>query len=335
METVDVTWPLAEDEGFSPWLERLSQTTLPVKVRSDDTAGIRARIQTLQLGEIRVSSVALPALEAQRTPQLIRRNDPELFELLVQDHGSAQYSRHGLTAATEPSDMVLLDSSHPFHNHVGDGGAGTVVLFPRTLLPLPDSAAGKLVMTALPGREGIGALVTSHVRHLIKYSDRYLPADAARLGTVTVDLIAAMLAHHLDQGKALPEDTRRHALLAQIHAFIDRHLSDPELSPQTIAAAHHISPRSLHRLFQAQDTTVTGRIRARRLERCKRDLSDPQLAGQPINVIAARWGFTHAAHFTRAFRSTYGLTPNEYRRQHRTTGPVTSGRTVKQVGTDR
>ncbi len=278
----------------------------------------------VQLGEVRVSSLALPAMEAQRTPKLIRRSDPELFELLLQGQSTGQFSQHGLTAVAEPSDMVLLDSSHPFHNIVGDsrtGAVGAIVLFPRKLLPLPDNTTSKLVMTALPGSTGVGALVTSHVQHLIKHSDHYRPADAGRLAAVTVDLIAAMLAHHLGEGRTLPEHTQRHALLASVHAFIDQHLADPELSPQTIADAHHISLRTLHRLFQGQDATVAGHIRTRRLQRCKRDLRDPLLAGQTIGTIAARWGFTYAAHFTRAFHNAYGLTPNDYRE----TNPMTDG----------
>ena len=32
--------------------------------------------------------------------------------------------------------------------------------------------------------------------------------------------------------------------------------------------------------------------------------------------IAARWGFTNAAHFTRVFKAAYGSSPGEFRRQH-------------------
>ena len=58
-----------------------------------------------------------------------------------------------------------------------------------------------------------------------------------------------------------------------------------------IAAAHHISLRSLHQLFHDEGLTVAGWIRQRRLECCRRDLSDPALAARPVAAIAARWGF--------------------------------------------
>ncbi|WP_157869187.1 helix-turn-helix domain-containing protein, partial [Streptomyces atriruber] len=79
------------------------------------------------------------------------------------------------------------------------------------------------------------------------------------------------------------------------------------------AAAHHISTRYLHRLFQDQGLTVSSWIRRLRLERCRRALANPTLAAVPVGAIAARWGFAQPAVFTRAFRAAYGLTPSEVR----------------------
>jgi AraC-like DNA-binding protein len=103
-------------------------------------------------------------------------------------------------------------------------------------------------------------------------------------------------------------------LLAALQAFIDSHLADPELSPSTIAAAHHISLRYLHGLFEGQGTTVGERIKNRRLESCRQDLLDPSLAALPVNAIASRWGFIDAARFSRTFRDAYGQPPGEFRR---------------------
>ncbi|TGB13238.1 helix-turn-helix domain-containing protein [Streptomyces palmae] len=54
-------------------------------------------------------------------------------------------------------------------------------------------------------------------------------------------------------------------------------------------------------------------IRRRRLERCRADLASPDLRRQSIRSIAARWGFTGATAFSRAFRAAYDITPNDYR----------------------
>jgi AraC-like DNA-binding protein len=112
----------------------------------------------------------------------------------------------------------------------------------------------------------------------------------------------------------VPPNTSRRALVLRVHAFIEDRLGDPRLTPATIARAHHVSLRSLYKLFEEEHASVAGLIRERRLERCRRDLLDPSLGEVPVSAIAARWGLTNAAHFSRAFRAAYGASPVEYRR---------------------
>jgi AraC-like DNA-binding protein len=130
---------------------------------------------------------------------------------------------------------------------------------------------------------------------------------------VAVDLLSALFAHALDAGGFLPPETHRQTLVLRIRTFVQQHLHDPQLTPRTIAAVHNISVSYLHRLFENEDDTVAAWIRRQRLERARRDLADPALHAAPIHTIATRWGFTHAADFTRAFRTAYGIPPRDYR----------------------
>ncbi|MEU8539780.1 helix-turn-helix domain-containing protein [Streptomyces sp. NPDC048717] len=101
------------------------------------------------------------------------------------------------------------------------------------------------------------------------------------------------------------------ALRARIHAYIDRHLPDAGLTPRTIARAHHISLRYLHKLFEGEDATVSRWIQRRRLERSRRDLA--RYPHVTIAAVAHRWGFASAAHFSRVFRTAYGMSPRQWR----------------------
>ncbi|HSK95294.1 MAG TPA: helix-turn-helix domain-containing protein, partial [Euzebyales bacterium] len=113
---------------------------------------------------------------------------------------------------------------------------------------------------------------------------------------------------------SIPPSGRRNVLLLRIHTYIAQNLTDPKLSPTTIATACHISTRYLHTLFRQQGDTVAGWIRDRRLDRCRHDLADPRLRSLPVSAIAARWGLIDAARFSRAFRAAYGVPPTVYRR---------------------
>jgi AraC-like DNA-binding protein len=186
-------------------------------------------------------------------------------------------------------------------------------MFPPSLLPLSRSRLGHLAAVRFPGGAGLGDLTSQFLLQLARNVDHYSPAEAARLSSAALEVLATRLAHELDiRGWGTPE-ARRHALFTAVQAFIQGHLGDPRLSPAMIAAAHHISLRSLQQLFHDEGLTVAGWIRQRRLERCRRDLTDPALASRPVAAIAARWGFSSAGDFSRAFRAVHGLPPAEYR----------------------
>jgi AraC-like DNA-binding protein len=132
------------------------------------------------------------------------------------------------------------------------------------------------------------------------------------LGEGLLDLVRALLAQRDETARA-PERSAD-VLRAQVNEYIDAHLGDPDLAPAAIAREHFISRSYLYRLFEKEGESVWETIRTRRLERARRDLVDRTLSGETIFAIASRWGFVSKSHFSRSFRSAYGLSPSELRR---------------------
>ncbi|MFB6958400.1 helix-turn-helix domain-containing protein [Streptomyces sp. NPDC056309] len=313
------TLDLPATERFVSWYDMTASALIPSVVRSDHEGDFRASARVLDLGGVQVSALAYPSLETRRTAKMIRRSDPESIQLMLTLRGGHRILQGSRDTTSGSREVLLFDTSRPWHGWASadpDAVKGVLVQFPRALLPLPANKVERLTGMRLCGREGVGALLTAHLTQLSAGAASYTTADGPRLATLTVDVLTAFLAHHLDAGALVPPHTYRGALLLKVRAFIQQNLADPELSPATIAAAHNISLRSLHRLFGEDGATVAGWIRIRRLERCRRDLTDPLLCSRPVRAIAARWGLTDPAHFSRAFRAAYGMSPQEYRRQY-------------------
>lgn len=318
METVVRTDDLPAAERFPFWLEAIRHTVAPHEIRSDHATGFRASLRTMQLGPVQLTVMSQQALEARRTRKLIRQSDPEHYHFGINVRGRVTMSQGGRTAEFAPGDLMVYDTSRPFHTITDPGdtlGTGLNLAFPRALLPLPENKVADLLVTRLPGRSGIGGLLSRYLLQVARNPRQYRPSDTARLGTITLDLLAATFAQALDADDALPAEAHQDTLLTRIHAFIDQHLADPTLTPETIAAAHHLSTRTLHRLFQTHDTAVAAWIRTRRLDRCRRDLADPILHEHSIQTIATRWGFTNPTHFSRIFKNAHGVSPRAYRQQ--------------------
>ncbi|MGW6798351.1 helix-turn-helix domain-containing protein [Streptomyces sp. NPDC055039] len=172
---------------------------------------------------------------------------------------------------------------------------------------------GDVTLLVINGLHGMGGVFTRWLTDLNTRVGEFTPDDVPTLASVTLDLLASTVARCLEAEEALSPETRRIALRTRINTYIEQHLADPDLTPQTIADAHHISLRHLQQLLAEDDTSPAAWLRHRRLERCRFDLADPRLYARPIRAVAARWGFTDPAHFSRLFRAAYGIPPRDYR----------------------
>ncbi|PNG93554.1 helix-turn-helix domain-containing protein [Streptomyces malaysiensis] len=313
IETVFRCEDLPRADRFDFWREQMAQLMAPMEMTTDHTRDFRGEVRILQFGAASVWPTKFREMNFRRTPKLIRQSDPELYHFSFIQQGNLQVSQSRQESAHRAEGLYVVDTSRPFDCVAFGGPPGGVGLeVPKALIPVPHDRIDRLLARPIPVHEGVGALLTGFLARLA--TDRSLsPSDGPRLGTVLIDLAAALLAHAVEADDALPPETRRHALALRVQSFIQRNLSDPELSPATIAAAHHISVGHLHRLFRARDTTVSGWIRQQRLDRVRRDLTDPGLRTVPIHELAARWGFAHPAVFSRAFRAAYGMPPSDYR----------------------
>ncbi|MGW3283847.1 helix-turn-helix domain-containing protein [Streptomyces sp. NPDC001002] len=321
------TADVSPGEAFDFWREVSSRLWVPYDLRCDPQVetGFRAQVGVCDVGSVQTTLMTTAAHGVHRTPKLIRRTDPEVLKVGCILRGRGRITQAQRCAEFGVGDLILFDPSRPYVSEFAPDVPGSQQLlllrFPRSLLALRDQDVQRLSAVRIPGDQGIGALSSQFLRQLARQLSGLSPAQTSRLSTLTLDVLSTALADALDAPRTVAPHTRQRALTARIHVFVQDNLGDPHLTPDAIAAAHHISLRYLHRLFQHEGQTVAGWIRGRRLEQCRRDLADVQLASRPIQAIAARWGFSSPAHFSQTFRNAYGLTPREYRRQHGTVHP--------------
>jgi AraC-like DNA-binding protein len=314
-------------ERFDFWWEAVARSVVSVDAVSEQSGDFWAEMHTVDLGVARLSRVRCVPFEARRSASMIRRSDPGLYQLSLTVRGRSGIRQMHREADLGPTDLLLYDTSRPFHAWVSPPrrrtatqrniSDGLILQFPHDALGLPPSSVERLLATRMPGGRGVGALLRTLLWQLVSKFDRPTPADVVRVSGLLLDLVTAVLAHELEAEAAPALRDPDQVLILRMQAFIEERLDDPGLSPATVAAAHHISLRHLHKLFQSQGLTVCGWIRRRRLERCRRDLADPQLDGMPIRAVAARWGFPSDSHFNRIFRTTFGEPPAAFRRRNR------------------
>jgi AraC-like DNA-binding protein len=303
------------EDRFDYWRQVIGESLVPLQNRFDHGPDFDARITTSEAGPVRITDSITGPGASFRTPRLIRRSDPEVYMIGVLVNGQMTFDQDDRQARLLPGDLALFDPSRPA-SRVHTRMRNIAMSIPRAMLPFSPDELARITAVRIDGERGVAALGSRLVRQFATRLKDLNTRESARLGPTLVDLLTVALGSRLDRAEAVPVEAKQSVLLQRIYAFIEQHLSDPELSPSVIAAAHHISLRYLHKLFQHEPSSVAGYVRRRRLERCRRDLVDPALVARPVSAIAARWGLTNSAHFNRAFRAAFGLPPAEFRLVH-------------------
>lgn len=307
------------DDCFQAWEETISQTFVPLRARPSRSGSgkFHGEVTTTPLGCVSLSEVHAARAVIERTPLLIRRSDPELYKVGMQISGTSVIEQAGRETLLRPGDLAIYDTSRPYRIAVSDHFAMSVAMFPRDRLRLPASLVLANTAVRLDGREATGSLLTQFIRDISRTTVGPPEVSSRHLGDALIDLTGAVLAHRFAQGT---DELRLSASLVRLFAeatdYIDRHLTDPDLSPHTVAKAHFVSLRQLQKAFEATNSSVASAIRTRRLELCSRDLASPAHAHEPVAMIGAKWGFRDPSHFSRLFRAAFGLTPRDYRRAH-------------------
>jgi AraC-like DNA-binding protein len=313
MSVLADTSTVAPEDRFQLWSEAHPRLFFPLDVRCQDAEPFRGRILGHRLGPLDLFSVRGDASAVRRTQRTIGAFDPESLTVLMAVSGRCRVQQGDRDAVISAGEISSYETSRPFS--IGAPQPFELLLFamPRALLGAGADAAGHRTASRITSESGPGALAAPFLRDLWRgLQDERIGRQDAHLADAVVAIARALHAGTKD-GVAERPAAASATLVPRIKEHIEHHLHELDLGPGAIARAHFVSVRYLHMLFAREGVTVSGWVRRRRLECCRRDLADPALAGEPIATIAARWGMLNHAHFSRIFREAYGCTPREAR----------------------
>lgn len=226
-------------------------------------------------------------------------------------HGSVSLTRGGTQVFLAPGDLVFHDPARRDLLRFSGPCQLTVFRVPRSHLGMSASDLRRVLGRRVRGDEGVGALVSNFLSALAAEPDFRRSRTGHQLARNAVDLVAVLVMQLLGEETPDASDIGTETV-SRIRAFVEEHLTDPDLSPESIALAHHISVRYLHKLFQQEGTSVGQWIRQRRLDACRRELGRTSNRRPSVAAVAQRWGFSSPSHFSRTFRDAYGMSPSAW-----------------------
>lgn len=301
------TGVLPESDQFPFWREVVWEAFVPVNLSRGHSGAFVGSVGASRVGALGIAAIASEAQAVERTAADVRRHAGDVFFLNMPLRGSSTVVQDGRTARLGPGDFAVVDGARPFALSFDGAFEQLSLMLPHELLmPLlatPEASTARAVGTD----SGFGAVAGGALRPLFDG----LSVDAA-LGRALADRLAGLIALALGAGAAASGS--RAALTQAALDEVERSLADPDLSPAIVAARVGISTRYLHKLFATHGPSFGRWLLARRLDRCRADLADPELAHWTIGEIGWRNGFADPSYLARAFRRAYGVSPGEHRR---------------------
>lgn len=298
-------------DQFAYWREAVCEAVLNVATENpaeDDFAG---DIACAGYGDLRFAAFTSSPHQVVRRQSHIRRSSHAHYLISLQRSGVSRMQQCGQICELQPGDIGIVDGSRPFS-----------VTFPRAVDRIVAVIPSGMLQSRAPWLQErpIGVMTRDRALHgmLHTYIERLAGPDcssqteAELLTDNLCNLVALLMARGDAEYKAAQE---RLSDLDRMLAFLRRHLSDPQLSPQALADHMGLSVRTIHKRFEQTATTFGRTLLETRLDACHRALTDPRCAAMTVSQIAYGFGFNDLSHFTKTFRARYGVPPGMYRKQ--------------------
>jgi AraC-like DNA-binding protein len=289
------------------------------RLRSDTYGDedFEGHISLLDLGEVRLCRLQAARHRVVRTAA-VGGSDPGYLKMVIQRRGCSLFEQGGRTARLKVGDWSLYDTTRSYIVSAPSPVDLRILLLPRQGILRGRADLEQMLVRRLRGRAGLSELAGRAIERALS-SAQSGASPGAQAGEEIVELLHLALIEQA--GARLPPLGRAH-LLERIKLHVHERLGDPELSIDSVARAMSCSKRALHNAFELEDRTLRDYIWDSRLEQARFALERAGAARGGISGIAFASGFNSAAHFSRAFRGRYGVSPRAWQSGERNAPPI-------------
>ena len=300
------TKSIAGAERFAYWNDAIDLSFCVAESQASDEQSFSARMTSRDVGGIRFYEIESSPLRVHRSSTAVKGDpcDDFLFGYIRSGHWYLE--QNGRQGIVGPGDLSLVDTGRPYRHTWPTHYQAIFLRIPRRMVLSRFANAERMPTSVLAKDSALGPLVGSLLCNSLVAE---IPGEAsveARVASGVLDLVCAGFGSAA--GPESVEESRRAALLATVKNFVLSRLGDPGLTVEQIAAAFHISTRTLNRLFATEDTTAVQWLWKMRLEKSRQMLDSGQV--DRVTALALECGFSDFSHFSRSFRKTYGTAPS-------------------------
>ena len=293
------------------WHEAIGQAYFPLDLSFRRPEAFDGELSMWQLGEVSLSRLTSDALMYRRLPKHLQVQGPEEFLVTLPAKSELRFTQGGREVRANPGAFFIERSHEPYEFSHAEPADLWVMKLSLAMLGGRVRAPDRFCSLQFDATNGANGLFVDMVHLIPQRYDAMSEEARSMVGRQLADLLALALQSD-ERVLSSGGSTVRMAHLARIESFVRRHIDNPDLGPDEVAAGCGVSVRYLHELLRDTNQTLGSWIRDQRLAAAREDLGNPR-DKRAIGEIAYARGFADQAQFSRAFRQRYGITPKEAR----------------------
>ena len=288
---------------FNGWHDVMRRAYSLTRCQRLDEGPFSAKLATRPVGDMIVGRISSSPLIYRRGADEIRKNPIDYVLVLLLQHGQFAVCQGEKELAAHPGDMVSYVQSRPFDLHIGSSYSAVTLSVPRQAI-----TARGIALKDLPGYAS-GASPNGHLAaRVFEEVTSALERPDCRGSDELLDALLDVFAVAARATLVEPAGRSPKAFLKLLERRVTDRLDDPDLDLASIAQLCGLSVRTLNRAFAPLGTTPIRWLWRHRLNHARRLLTDRQV--DSVTEASLLTGFKDVSHFSRAYRSAFGIAPS-------------------------
>ncbi|MFM0206566.1 helix-turn-helix domain-containing protein [Paraburkholderia sediminicola] len=297
---------------FSYWRDMAEELYVPVSLECSSPETFRFELDRRFVGDTAAGTSLMTPLRVSRTRQHIARSENDAFKVVMPLSGAISVSQEGNEAQVRAGQFYVVDPARPYKESITEDLTFIWLHVPRASFAARIGRIEAVTGIALGNESPYARLSMDYLLSLSKVWDDIAADAGVHANTVALDLLTMALSERAQQVR-LHTSVHRSAQFQRAKSFIDEHLADPSLTLAGVAAALGASTQNVRELLAECGVSYRRYVLEQRLARCAKDLADPRMAHRTVTDIGYAWAFFDSAHFSKAFKAAYGMSPRDYR----------------------
>lgn len=302
-----------ESSSFRQWRDTICDVVVDLECSRDKHGAFVGRIISREMRGMNLIRVTASAHRVSRDKRRVAQGREQFVLLSHMRQGQGVVLQNGREAVLRPGDFAIYDTTNPYEMMLDGAFEMDVLRMERDAFSRFVGEIGDATALVVSGQHGTGRICSMMISEIASELRDVNDLSLRQLNDSLLGMISVALQEVRGKGADNRRTMQQHALLERAIRIVNEELGNDALSCEFVANRLGISYRYLLKVFTENGKSLADLIWEQRLGEARRQLASSRIVKKPVTAVAYDCGFKDPAHFSRAFRNRFGISPRQFR----------------------